>query len=273
MGPVGVSDARPRSSGRIVRALLALAVFATLACGAAPAADSADGATPATSAPTASAPPEVTGTSLREGIDVSSYSGTVDWDRVLAAGKTFAFAKATEGVDLADPSFAGHWSAMKKAGIARGAYHFYVTEDDPAAQAKFFIETVDLMPGDLVPTVDIERIGHGTESGLADRLRTFLEAIEAHYGVRPIIYTNTNFWDANLDDSFGDYPLWVAEYGVDAPKLPAGWTDWYLWQSQGNAKVAGVEQDADLDRGNPSRVDWSALFVPELKEAATDSGA
>ena len=31
----------------------------------------------------------------------------------------------------------------------RGAYHFYVTEDDPEAQAKLFIETVDLEPGDV----------------------------------------------------------------------------------------------------------------------------
>ena len=68
--------------------------------------------------------------------------------------------------------------------------------------------------------------------------------------------------DANLDDSFGDYPLWVAEYEVDAPTLPAGWTSWYLWQWQGNAQVPGVEHGADLNRVG-SGVDLSALVVPQ----------
>ncbi len=65
------------------------------------------------------------------GIDVSHYSGTVDWTKVKEGGYVFAFAKATEGMDDNDPMFAAHWPAMKKAGILRGAYHFYVTEDDP----------------------------------------------------------------------------------------------------------------------------------------------
>ncbi|HUP43117.1 MAG TPA: GH25 family lysozyme, partial [Thermoanaerobaculia bacterium] len=36
------------------------------------------------------------------GIDVSHYSGAVDWQAVRAAGYAFAYVKATEGVDSAD---------------------------------------------------------------------------------------------------------------------------------------------------------------------------
>ncbi|MCH9648800.1 MAG: glycoside hydrolase family 25 protein [Deltaproteobacteria bacterium] len=203
--------------------------------------------------------------SLHKGVDVSGHSGEIDWNAVVAAGQDFAFLKATEGMDLQDPAFAVHWLAAKKARMTRGAYHFYVTEDDPEKQARFFIETVILEAGDLAPVVDIELIGHGTEPGLAGRLRTWLSVVEAHYGVKPIIYTSPNFWDQHLTADFGDYPLWVAEYGVEAPRLPKGWDTWHLWQWQNDATVAGVEKGADLNRLHRNGPDLSVLFVPEQK--------
>jgi lysozyme len=200
---------------------------------------------------------------LEQGIDVSDHSGEVDWKAVKQAGHSFAFVKATEGVDLRDPLFAEHWRLAGQAGLVRGAYHFFVTEDDPAEQARFFISTVRLSPGDLVPVVDVELIGHDTTPGLDGRLRTWLEAVEAHYRVRPIIYTTANFWDRHLTADFGDYPLWVAEYGVEEPRLPAGWSTWHLWQWRENAAIAGVEKGADLSRVNRGGVDLSPLLVPE----------
>lgn len=202
---------------------------------------------------------------LHLGLDVSDHSGAVDWTQLAAEGHTFAFVKATEGEDLADSAFAGHWPAIKAAGLARGAYHFYVTEDDPAAQARFFIATVTLEPGDLAPVVDVEKIGQGTQPGLPERLKSFLVALEQHYGVKPILYTTANFWDANLTSDFGEYPLWVAEYDVSAPRLPAGWSAWHLWQWQEDAAVAGVENGADLSHVNRSGPDLAALFVPPAK--------
>lgn len=197
---------------------------------------------------------------LHKGIDVSHFSGAVDWPALGTAGFSFGVIKATEGDDLKDPSFDEFWSGIKKAGLVRGAYHFYVTEDDPLEQAKFFIQTVDLEPGDLVPIVDIETLGHDTQPELARRLKIWLDAVEQHFGVKPIIYTDWKFWNEHLTDDFGDYPLWVAEYEVEEPKLPEGWKDWHLWQWKGNATVPGVEKDADLSRVNPSGVDLSVLI-------------
>lgn len=211
--------------------------------------------------------------SLTDGIDLSGHSGTVDWQQVRAAGHSFAFVKATEGVDLADPAFATHWPAMKAAGITRGAYHFYVTEDDPEAQAAFFTSKVPLEPGDLAPVVDLETLGHNTKPGLVDRFKVYLTALEAHYGVPPIIYTSAKFWDAHMNDQFGAYPLWVAEYEVDTPNIPIGWTTWHLWQWQGDAQVPGVTKTADLNRLGPSDADRTALVVPRksARDAAQNS--
>lgn len=199
---------------------------------------------------------------LSQGIDVSHNSGTVDWSQIRSQGYGFAFLKASEGMTLTDSAFAANWPQVKQAGLLRGAYHFYVTEDDPTAQAQLFTSIVTLLPGDLAPVVDIEAIGQGTQPGLAGRLQTFVSLLEAHYGIKPILYTSPSFWDANLDASFGAYPLWVAEYGVEAPKLPTGWQDWHLWQWQGNATVSGVQVSADLNKGNQDGVDLSALVLP-----------
>lgn len=185
------------------------------------------------------------------GIDVSHHSGEVDWEQVVADGYAFAYLKATEGVDAADPKFAEHWARLGELGVARGAYHFYVTEDDPEEQARFFLSTVDHRPGDLLPVVDVELIGHGTKPGLADRVRRFVELVEAELGVRPMLYTQPNFWDAHLGEGFGDHPLWVAELQVATPRLPRGFERWQLWQFQQDREVAGVEKGADVSRLHP----------------------
>lgn len=195
------------------------------------------------------------------GLDVSHYSGAVDWGRVRDAGYAFAYVKASEGVDAADPSFAAHWKDLAEAGLHRGAYHFYVTEDDPEEQARFFLSVVKHAPGDLPPAVDVELLGHGTEPGLPNRFRTFLEILERETGVRPIIYTGPKFWNAHLGEGFSDYPLWLAEYGTSEPQVPAGWERWTLWQWQGEAAVPGVEKDADVSRLHPE-VELRELRIP-----------
>ncbi len=183
-----------------------------------------------------------------QGIDVSHHSDAVDWQAVKNAGYVFAYIKATEGEDATDSRFVEHWQATAAIDLPRGAYHFYVTEDDPNLQADFFIATVpaeDL--GDLIPVVDVEVLGHGTETGWADNLKVFLDRLESHFGVKPLIYTSPHFWDANVGHSFGEYPLWLAEYGVDSPSLPEGWNEWFIWQFEGDQNIVGVESGADVN--------------------------
>lgn len=215
---------------------------------------------PLPSAPTTPAPAAGPGPHL--GIDVSHHSGVVDWHTVANEGYAFAVVKASEGVDTPDPRFEENWRGAAEAGLIRGAYHFYVTEDDPRAQADLFLSTAELGAGDLAPVVDIELIGHGTQQPeLPEELRRFLEILETQTGVTPILYTPPDFWDAHFHESFRRYPLWVAEYGVEAPKLPEGWTGWVLWQFEGDADVPGVEKGADRSKTHPE-VGLDALRIP-----------
>jgi lysozyme len=66
------------------------------------------------------------------GIDVSWYQGYISWPAVknmtvrdVQIG--FAFIKATEGLNKVDKHFKRNWMKAGEAGIARGAYHFFIS--------------------------------------------------------------------------------------------------------------------------------------------------
>ena len=98
--------------------------------------------------------------------------------------------------DQADPLFDEHWRGAKRAGVAVGAYHFYYHCRPAIEQARWFIEHVPRTPGALPPVLDMEwtptsptcRIRRDPET-IKSEARIFLNAVEAHYGQRPIIYT------------------------------------------------------------------------------------
>ena len=187
------------------------------------------------------------------GIDVSHYQGTVDWQQVAGAGMAYAFVKATQGVSTVDSQFAVNWPGVQAAGLLRGAYHFYQPGDDPQQQAENFLSVVQLEPGDLLPVLDIETLGSQTASEIVQGIETWLGTVQAAIGRAPIVYTAPGFWNGLGTQQFGLYPLWVAEYGVSIPKLPAGWTSWTFWQYSESGSVAGVSGSVDLDvfQGSP----------------------
>ncbi|GJL83541.1 MAG: hypothetical protein DHS20C01_31750 [marine bacterium B5-7] len=196
------------------------------------------------------------------GIDISHHSGNVDWKQVKQQGYRFAYVKSSEGVDLADPMFEQHWKSLSELGIHYGAYHFYVTEDDPVEQARFFASRIRDNPGTLPPAVDVEALGHDTTGDMTEILLLFLSTLKKELGVTPIIYTSPNFWDKYYRPEFSEYHLWMAEYGVTVPNVPFGWNKWLLWQRKGNKQVKGVENTVDINMVHPD-IDIDTLRIKE----------
>jgi lysozyme len=182
-----------------------------------------------------------------QGIDVSHYQGTVAWAEVRQAGIELAFAKATDGLTWVDPQFATNWPAMKSAALLRGAYHFFEPADDAAAQAEFFLSTVQLAAGDLPPALDVEKAGT-TSIALWEGVETWLQTVAAATGLQPFLYMDPTFANQNeAPASLAAYPLWIAQYGVDQPTLPTGWTAWKIWQHSESGSVPGIAGTVDLD--------------------------
>jgi lysozyme len=184
-----------------------------------------------------------------KGIDVSHYQEKVDWFKVLTSDIKFAMAKTTDGISFIDPEFKANWSDMKAVNILRGATHYYRTNNDPVAQAKHFISVVGMLDStDLPPVLDIEAFdGVFGNEGLVRNVQIWLANVQGALKRKPIIYTNRSFWNQHMSGQFGDYPLWIAEYGVAEPKLPIGWSSWAFWQSTDKGTVSGIQPHVDLD--------------------------
>lgn len=184
------------------------------------------------------------------GIDVSRYQRNIDWKAVQAMEDKkvkigFAFIKATEGLGRVDYGFRQNWFNAKQALIPRGAYHFFISSKSGKAQAENFIETVNLVPGDLPPVLDIETANGASATDIQQRVKDWLLMIEKYYRVKPIIYTNIDFYENFLDGKFEDYPLWVAHYYVkDKPGIERKWS---FWQHNERGRVNGIDAFVDFN--------------------------
>lgn len=169
------------------------------------------------------------------GIDVSHHNGPIAWRSLTDAGLTYSFMKATEGTRYVDPGFREHWSAAKKCGVLRGAYHFFDPASDAREQARHFSRVLLEDPGELPPTIDVER-GFGDSRRACEELEADLQLIldeaDRALGTRAMIYSGHAFWLSSMCNSqhFNDRPLWIAHYGTAEPQLFGGWKNWHFWQ-------------------------------------------
>lgn len=180
------------------------------------------------------------------GIDVSHYQGRIDWTQIAAQDIHFAYIKASEGEWLQDSMFCTNWEAAKLVGIKRGAYHFYRPNVDVRKQISNFIGAVEMEYGDLPPVLDIEVLDGVATPDLLPNLTYWLNIMELHYGMKPVIYTNLKFYNKHLAGSFAEYPTWIARYNDKEPRLACG-TAWQFWQYGNRGRLQGIEGDVDFN--------------------------
>ena len=198
------------------------------------------------------------------GIDVSKHQSIISWEdvqqmKVKDVSLSFAFMKATEGVDNVDVQFRRNWRNAGEQQLARGAYHFFIASKNGKTQALNFIRTVDLQKGDLPPVLDVELTFGVPLKDLQQRVSDWLQIVEKEYGVRPIIYTNADFYTRYLAGRFDEYPLWVAHYLVkDKPRIKRDWT---FWQHSESGHVNGINAFVDFNVFNGDGFDFEQLKI------------
>jgi lysozyme len=184
------------------------------------------------------------------GIDISRYQGKINWQQ-LASGKLgeysvqFVFMKSTEGADLRDPHFIQYWKASSEAGFIRGAYHYFKPKTDPEQQARFFIKNTPLEEGDLPPVLDFEEDGRLPETELRKNLLKWLDLVERHYGVKPILYCNAGFYKKYISGKIDGYTVWIAHYKSPKPGIQE--EDWHFWQYTEEGNIDGIKGPVDLN--------------------------
>ena len=194
------------------------------------------------------------------GIDVSSYQGNIDWPEVARNKVRFAFIKASEGGTLRDSRFARNWREARKAGVLCGAYHYFQPNRDGLIQANLFTKTVPLAPGDLPPVLDVEAANFHDVAVMRREVARWLRLVEAHYGVRPILYSNHSFYKRHLAGHFDSYPLWLAHYEVERPTMPR--SKWIIWQHSDEAYVPGIRGVVDFNVFQGNFESLQALRIP-----------
>jgi lysozyme len=196
------------------------------------------------------------------GIDLSRFQTNVDWGQARANGVNFAFIKATEGGDLVDPMFADHWRNAGRAGVRRGAYHFFYHCRPAIEQARWFIKHVPRTAGALPPVLDMEwtptsptcTIRRDGETIRAEA-RSFIEAVTAHYGQPPIIYTTVDFFEDTELWRVSGAEFWLRSVAAHPRDVYAG-QSWTFWQYTSTGVVPGITGPVDINVFAGSKAAW-----------------
>jgi lysozyme len=201
-----------------------------------------------------------------QGIDVSYWQGDIDWDKVRRAGVAFAYIKATEGGDVVDPKFLQNWNGAKNAGVVRGAYQFIYWCRPADEQALWFMLNVPDDPDALPPVLDVEWNSasktcphHVARDVALKAIKTMLDAMQAHTGKQPIIYTDPVFYRDVLDGEFTNYHYWLRSVAAEPDAKYQG-RSWAFWQFTTTGKVPGVAGRVDRNSFNGTEADWDRVL-------------
>jgi lysozyme len=180
-----------------------------------------------------------------QGVDVSRHQGAIDWRTLAGTDIRFAYIKASEGADYADPMFAQNWRGAGEAGLKRGAYHFFTLCRTGLQQAANFLRVAPA--GELPPAVDVEHMGPCRRGPMiADvpgEIDAYLDAVETQTGVRPLLYTTREFHDAHLSTVRGER-FWLRSL-FRWPQFRR--RDWVIWQHHHRGERPGLQGTVDLN--------------------------
>lgn len=198
------------------------------------------------------------------GIDVSHYQGKINWDQVGYINEShaihFVIVRATMGADKKDHRFEQNWEGVKRAKLVRGAYHYYRPNENSEQQALNFLQAVKLQAGDFPAVLDIEELPKvQSMEQLKKGLQNWLDIVEKHTQIRPILYTGERYYVDFLAKDFSDYHLWVANYNkwVEEPKA-----NWLMWQFSEKGSASGITGPVDLNVFQGKRADLDKIIKP-----------
>ncbi|WP_327287466.1 GH25 family lysozyme [Streptomyces sp. NBC_01198] len=194
-----------------------------------------------------------------KGLDVSAYQENINWASVAAGGASFAYVKATEGVDYTSGQFSKQYNGSAAAGLIRGAYHFALPDaSSGSSQADYFVahgggwsDDGKTLPGAL----DIEYNPYGatcyglSQSAMTSWITAFSSEYHAKTGRYPVVYSTRDWWSSCTGNSATPGrldPLWIADYGGAPTPLPNGWSTYTIWQNAAGGTFPG---DRDVFNG------------------------
>ena len=192
-----------------------------------------------------------------QGVDVSEHQRSIDWNQVAADGIDFAIVSVgnrgyTEGALFVDDNYHANIDGATAAGLDVGVYFFSqaINEEEAREEADFVVKQLQGRQLDLPVLYDHEpvsdpagRANNIKGETLASCTRAFCERLEAA-GYETMIYGNQYDIARFNGASFGNRPVWLAEYDVT---IPTAQFDFDMWQYTSKGQVAGIPTPVDMN--------------------------
>jgi len=183
-------------------------------------------------------------------IDVSTWNGNIDWDKVYKSGVRYAMIRSSFGIEnpnQVDNKFVRNITNAQRAGVKCGIYHYSYAKSAAEAkkEAEFCLKTIKGYKIDLPVAFDIEDSSqtHLGKDTLTSIVIAFCDRIKSA-GYRPMLYCNPN-WLCNYlhkDKLINKYDIWLANWGVSAPSYNCA-----IWQYSESGSVPGVSGSVDMN--------------------------
>lgn len=216
---------------------------------------------------------------MYKGIDVSSYQGTIDWQKAAAAGVDFAILKVIRRDSNPDKRFEENWAGCEAAGMTiQGVYNYsYATTTEKARQDA--ARVLEILGSDRYPMVWLD-VEDDSQKGLGRKLVDIINAygaVIAGGGCKFGVYTGLSFYNSYIRPYAAelDCPFWIARYlsgdktvnfsaAPNADKKPNILHDMYGWQFSSAGRVPGITGSVDLNIWY-AELEAGTVGVPEEK--------
>ena len=186
--------------------------------------------------------------SVPDMIDVSHWQGEIDWKKVYDSGIRYAYIKISQGNSLADDRCRENIRKARAAGIRVGVYHFFTTKCSAEEQFRWFCKLYREEEMDLRPMLDVERNTGWSKEQLQRSVKCFMDACEAKFGYRPVLYSYQIFYNRWLASAFWQETLMLALYREDRAPVTAGKGHASIWQDSDHGRINGIKGRVDMNK-------------------------
>lgn len=194
------------------------------------------------------------GTANLKVADISHYQTVSNWAQA-ASNLDAIYIKATEGATWTDPKYSSFASSAQSVNLDYGFYHYFWPYPDTSsavAQADYFYNAIKGYSYTCVPALDVEITNGMTKAQITADINSFAAEFKRLSGHDIMIYTNSNFIDANFGSSLSAFKLWVANYNSGGPQVSSVWSQWTMWQYTENGTVSGIGSGIDCNKATDS---------------------
>lgn len=187
---------------------------------------------------------------MYEGIDVSRWQGTINFQEVANSGIDIVYIKATQGTTYVSPLFEEQYTNARNNGLKIGFYHYVTarTVEQARNEAQFFASKISGKQVDCKLAMDFEEFGNLSTEEINAIGLAFIKRLEEITNKPVVVYSNTYTARTIWNGEITNYPLWVAEYGVSRPEDNGKWNTYVGWQYTNMGNISGINGNVDRNR-------------------------